>query len=129
MEALPHQTRQAISEAQYGADAADARRAILPLQQKVGKAFYNKALGGINVDERVNQARADVGQSFAGAEQRTARALGGMGINPNSGRGRSEFSKTGLNYGRAISGASSAARRQADDDEFNRLGQAINTVR
>lgn len=127
-ETLPYQTERQIAEEVLAKNRANSAGAILPLQQRVGEAFYNEALDGINVDERVNQARADVGAGFAGAEKRTAAALGGMGVNPNSGRGRSEFAKTGLNYGRAISGASSQARRKADEDQFNRLDQAISTV-
>jgi len=110
---------------EYATDKAKYMKEGLGLQRPVRQKYFNEVNKGVDVNQRVNQASADVASGFAGAEQRTMRALSPYGINPNSARGRSALSTQGLNYGRALAGARTGARQNAEDETFNRRYQAL----
>ena len=124
MALMPFTKEAAIAQTQLAGQQAKETARVLPLIGKTARQYYKKALGGVDVDGRVNQARADVGSAFAGAEQRQGAIMAGFGINPNSGRGRSELAKTGLEFGRTLAGASTAARTAAEEEEYRRLKDA-----
>lgn len=124
LELMPYTKDTAIAQTKLAGQQASEMSRLVPIQGKVARKYFNSALGGVDVNKRVNEARADVGSAFAGAEQRQAAVMGGYGINPNSGRARSEFSKTGLAYGKALAGASTAARTAAEAEEYQRLKDA-----
>lgn len=124
MALMPYTKEAAIAQTQLAGQQAQERAKVLPLIGETAGEYYKKALGGVDIDQRVNQARADVGSAFAGAEQRQGAILAGYGINPNSGRGRSELAKTGLAFGRTLAGASTAARTAAEEEEYKRLREA-----
>ena len=60
------------------------------------------------------QAGADVTRSYNAAQEQNARALGAMGINPNSGRFSGLANETALSQARDTAGAMNKARRDTE---------------
>jgi len=113
--------------AQYGyeTDKYKYDKAGIALRTPVRDKYFAEVDKGVDVNEKVNQASGDVAAGFAGAEQRTARNLAKYGINPNSGRGKNEFSQTGLQYGKTLAGARTGARTAAEEETFRRRREAM----
>lgn len=100
----------------------------LSLRQPVTKAYYNEVMNGVDEKQRMNEASGEVGNAFASASDMTARNLSRYGINPNSARAKSEFSKTGLQYASALGGARNMARDEARKEKFRRYSDAVGKV-
>ncbi len=142
MEAMPYQTQQAISESKYATQAADSASSLLPdqtalrsalnqetlsniaLRQPVTAKYYDEALNGIDVGQRMNQASADVAGALKNATSDSIRNMSRYGINPNSGRGKSALSENSLSAANMEVGARQAARSSAETENFNRLSDA-----
>lgn len=93
-------------------------------QATVARQAYNDAMNGIDVNNEVSMARADVANSFAGATSSMNRDLARSGAN-TSGAGY-QNAMAGLARDRAKSMASgmTSARANADDRQFTRRTMA-----
>ncbi|WP_300456616.1 hypothetical protein [Desulfobacula sp.] len=115
---LPQQTAFA------SATMAD-QTAAMKEKAPVRSAFYQEALNGVDVEGRANKAAADAAQAFMGSQATLGRDSSRMGINPNSGRFAAMSNANALNRAKAISGARTAARTNAEQENFGRLTNAM----
>ena len=97
----------------------------IALRKPVTSKFYDEVLKGVDVDERVNLARADVESAYAGAESNARRWASGMGINPASKSYSAGLMSLAKEKAAAKVGATSLARRQAEEENFARLSSAV----
>ena len=122
---LPAYQKAAQADYDLSYDTSQYGRQKIAGQTPIMNRYFDEVNKGIDVGGRVNEASADVASSWKGANQRTNMALEGMGIDPSSNRGRDAFSKSNMEYGRQQTSARQAARRQAEDEDFNRMSTAI----
>lgn len=87
----------------------------------VADRFYDTALRGVDVEGRLQTATADVSQGFTQAQQQTARMAGRYGVSPRA----ADFTTSGLEQAKAIAGARTATRRDADRENFSMLQSAM----
>ena len=121
MELIPQET--AFQSAQL-----QAATGLLP-QQTAGKsAFYQDAMEGVDVNQRADQAQADVAQAFSGTMESANRELARMGVNPNSGAFAAQKKTDSLAQAKAIGGARTTARTGAEQENFGRLQTAFGGV-
>ncbi len=80
----------------------------------------------IDVNQRVGEAVTATEQQFAGAEAARRRNLGRMGINPNSGRYSGMERSAALGKALARTNSANTARKVARDEQFSRVGNALN---
>lgn len=125
MELLPHQTD--YQKGQYALGMAKDKSALslLPQQTKVASVFYDEALDGVDVNARADQAQADVANAFAGTTEETNRSLARMGVAPGSGRQTTATTSNAIAKAKAIGGARTSARTQAEQENFGRLQSAF----
>ncbi|HPQ03516.1 MAG TPA: hypothetical protein PK183_09530 [Bacillota bacterium] len=97
----------------------------IALRKPVTSKFYDEVLKGVDVDERVNLARADVESAYAGAESNARRWASSMGINPASKSYSAGLMSLAKEKAAAKVGATSLARRQAEEENFARLSSAV----
>lgn len=97
----------------------------IALRKPVTSKFYDEVLKGVDVDERVNLARADVESAYAGAESNARRWASSMGINPASKSYSAGLMSLAKEKAAAKVGATSLARRQAEEENFARLSGAV----
>lgn len=103
----------------------DEQTTNIGLRKPVTSKFYDEVLKGVDVDERVNLARADVESAYAGAESNARRWASGMGINPASKSYSAGLMSLAKEKAAAKVGATSLARRQAEEENFARLSGAV----
>jgi hypothetical protein len=103
----------------------DEQQENIALRKPVTSKFYDEVLKGVDVDERVNLARADVESAYAGAESNARRWASGMGINPASKSYSAGLMSLAKEKAAAKVGATSLARRQAEEENFARLSGAV----
>lgn len=103
----------------------DEQQENIALRKPVTSKFYDEVLKGVDVDERVNLARADVESAYAGAESNARRWASGMGINPASKSYSAGLMSLAKEKAAAKVGATSLARRQAEGENFARLSGAV----
>lgn len=80
-------------------------------------------------DTAAGQATADVEQAFANAEGGLARNMGRYGINPNSGAAAASANQIALAKATGIAGATTAARRYADQTSWAKRADVANLGR
>lgn len=83
--------------------------------------FFSEALEGVDVNERMGFAQADVAQGFASAEGTARRNAAKMGRNPAN----INFGDMATDRAKAIGFAKTKARTGAEDDNWNRLRSAM----
>jgi len=91
-----------------------------PEAKAATQEYYKEVLRAAEpefVEGRVKQARADIGEAFAGEEGRLRRGLGRMGIDPTSARGREALKTRGLERAKGIGLAETQARRAAEAEK------------
>ena len=121
----------------------DAAASLIPLETETAKlgledrmktikerspvvsAFYEDAMSGVDVEQRVGEARAGVMQGFANANDQTTRQLSRMGIDPSSGKGLQAFANQGIAKATALAGAGTFAKTQAEAENFQRKTTAV----
>jgi magnesium-transporting ATPase (P-type) len=101
-----------------------AERELLPQRTATTKEFLTQALEGVNKDERVARAAADVELSYKGLPGRLSREAARLGIDPSSGAFTSQLTGIGLNLARDKAFAKTQAKTQAEQENFSRLGAA-----
>ena len=82
-------------------------------------AMYEDAMS-VDVDKRVAEARTGVMQDFSKVEEQTKRSMSRMGVDPTSGAAAESFKTGGLQKSMALAGVSTAARRQAENESFEK---------
>lgn len=87
--------------------------------------FFQEALEGIDPNEKMRLAQADVAQGFAGAEGTARRGAARMGLNPAN----IDFGKLATGRAKAIGLARTTARTRAKDESFQRLQSAVSLGR
>ena len=100
----------------------EAMRAQLGGAPQAIEQFYGAS--DVDIGDRMGQAQADVTQQFGMAQGQLDRSLGRMGVTPGSGRSIGMQKDFALNRAKGIAGARTTARRQGEDDRYNRLGAA-----
>lgn len=98
---------------------------MLDNQTKIAPKYFDEAMKGVNVGERVSLARADVESEYANAEKNMRRMASTTGINPASNRYLSGLADLSREKAAAKVGATSLARRQAEEENFLRLSNAM----
>ena len=98
---------------------------LIPKQAGLMSKYFDEAMKGVNVGERVSLARADVESEYANAEKNMRRMASTMGINPASNRYLSGLADLSREKAAAKVGATSLARRQAEEENFRRLSGAM----
>lgn len=107
----------------YG-QTLDSMSQLLPKQTEAGSKFLSAATKGVDVNERMALASADVGNAFRDARATTARANARMGVNPNSGRFQGIMAALDTQQAAQMAGARTQARVGAEQENFSRLGAA-----
>jgi len=116
-ELLPGQTELAKTQI---SDTMAGIKERAPVRTK----FFKEAAEGVDVNERMNLAQADVAQGFAGAEGIVRRNAARMGRNPTN----IDFGDMATNRAKAIGFARTKARTGAEDESWNRLRGAMAVV-
>jgi len=116
-ELLPGQTELAKTQI---SDAMSAIKERAPVRTK----FFQEAAEGVDANERMNLAQADVAQGFASAEGIARRNAAKMGRNPAN----IDFSEMATDRAKAIGFARTKARTSAEEESWNRLRGAMTTV-
>ena len=82
-------------------------------------------MNGVDVNQRVSDASADVMQSFQNSNSIARRNAGRMGINPNSGRFAETIKAGALDRATSVAGAKTQARSLAELENYGRLQTAV----
>ena len=118
-ELMPYRTevsKQALTSIQ---DELSASRPVV-------SKFYEEALHGVNVDNRMAQAGADVAQGFDASIGQMNRNMSRMGVNANNPDVMTDsMSKFGMARAKASAAAMTGARTNAENENFSRLAQGM----
>ena len=101
-----------------------AAQTLLPQQTTALTNFMNAAAKGVDVNERMALAQADVANAWQGTQAATNRALARMGVNPNSGRFAGVQAVQDATKAEQMAGARTQARVGAEEENYKRLAQA-----
>ncbi|MFA7188692.1 MAG: hypothetical protein WC117_01240 [Sphaerochaetaceae bacterium] len=116
---LPYQTDLAKTKM---ADTTQAISEYAPIRSE----YTSQALNGVDIGDRMTQAKADVASAFANQTSATNRDMSRMGINPNSGRYADQSRLNATNQAKATASAATTARTTAEDENYTRLKDATN---
>jgi len=87
--------------------------------------FYEEAMNGVNVQNRMAEAGADVAQGFDASMGAMGRNMSRMGVGANSVAAMDQMNMAGTARAKATAGAQTQARNQAENENFGRLGTAM----
>jgi len=91
----------------------------------IAEKFYNEAETGVDVNRRMDEAKAEVINATKLGEQMRRREASRYGINPNSTAFGKALTADSLETAKGIAGARTAARNQAEAENFGRLQTAL----
>lgn len=97
----------------------------LQRSEPVEQAFYEEALQGISIEDRMNAAGADVQQAYDATKPQMQRDMSRMGLRPDSGRFTDAMAKMSYNRARDIAFARTNARRLGQAENLGRLSTAM----
>ncbi len=97
---------------------------LLPQQTEAAQKFLTASINGVDVNERMALATADVANAWKDAQGATARAAARMGVNPNSGRFRGIQADLDTRKAAQLAGARTQARVGAEQENHDRLTKA-----
>ena len=134
---LPYMTDSTREQLQYQTEAAARNRELLPAatalnnaelegQKPVAEKFYQEALGGVNVGDRMDSASNEVKAAAKLGESMRRREASRYGIDPGSTTFGNAVNKSALDTSRSIAGARTGAKERAEQENFSRLGVALN---
>lgn len=110
--------------------------ALTPLKTETAKTLLGSsnelltmAGKGINVNDRIGEAGADMAQGYGQARSIMTRDAVRSGIDQNSSQYRRMVNTLNLDRAKSMGGAMTSARRDAEDEQFNKMQSAISTVR
>jgi hypothetical protein len=87
----------------------------------VREKFLSEATKGVNINDRMGQATADVAQSFKDAGMQTQRGLSRMGVTPSASATAANMNATNLARAKANAGGRGLSRVGAEKENFSRL--------
>jgi hypothetical protein len=99
----------------------------LQRSEPIEQQFYDQARQGLNIQDRMAAAQADVQQGYDVATPQMERQFSRMGLAPASGKFTDAMANMTYSKARDIAFARTNARRQAEDVNFGRLGSAMQT--
>lgn len=109
----------------------EAAQGLLPQEtelykQQMGatKRFLDTSAQGVNVNERMGLAKADVASAWKNTNEATARANARIGVNPNSGRYQGIQAALGTQQAAQTAKAATGARVSAEQENYDRLAKA-----
>ena len=108
----------------YEIAAAESNKELLPFITEASKEFMTQAIEGIDIDERREQAEAEVVGAFDKVPGAMRRSVAQYGIDPSSQRFMTDIKRMGIDEAKAISGARTEAGRSGELEQFNRLAVA-----
>lgn len=94
--------------------------------RNIDEQFLKESQEGLDLNQEMGRAQADVAQSFKGAVSNMLRDSARMGVNPNSGKFASSMGQLARDKALATAGARTNAYSQGRDTNYNRLGNAVN---
>jgi len=124
-ELMPGEVALAKEQNALSLEKAGSQRELLPQQTNIAKSYYDEVLGGVNVGEKMGMARSDVQQATSLTEGERRREFSRMGVDPSSPAFASLRSGDLREKAKLMVGASTLARRGAEDDQFTRLRTAM----
>lgn len=133
---LPYMTDSTREQLQYQTEAAAANRELIPAatalnkkelegQLPVAEKYYREALEGVDVGERMDSASTEVKAAAKLGESMRRREASRYGIDPGSTTFGNAVNKAALDTARGISGARTGAKERAEQENFQRLGLAL----
>lgn len=122
---IPQQTE--LAKSQMGLESAqiDEQMKNIEYRSGVSEKYYDEVMNGVDIDEKVGLARADVEQAYSGAEANARRWASSLGINPASKKYGAGLMSLAKEKAAAKVGATSLARRTAEEENFARLSGAM----
>jgi len=123
-----------VSKEQLNTQMAQQKAAqqLLPQQteaasKRLGLAnnYFQNVDEGINIPERMNQAGAEVQQSFKNANKTNALNVSSFGLDPNSGKFMSQARENANAEATGVAAARTAAKNQAQQEDFARKTTAL----
>jgi len=134
---LPYMTESTKEQLQYQTEASAANRRLLPGatelaetelagQKPVAEEYYRQALEGVNIEDRMDSASNEVKAAAKLGESMRRREASRYGIDPGSTTFGNAVNKAALDTSRGIAGARTGAKERAEQENFQRLGLAIN---
>ena len=129
MELLPGQVENEKKRMDYENVLFEAGKDELTMAKPVMAEYYKQALNGINPDDKVNQARADVASTFKEGEAQMRREGARLGLDPNSAKFQNAMNARGMDQARATAGAMTTTRNAVEDENFRRLSGAASAFK
>lgn len=115
---LPSYTDSTISTNELTSATNRGALSLLPKRIEASNKFIDESLNGVNVNQRMNEASTDTATAFAKTNAARDRSMARMGVTPGSGA----FQDTSTANARAEVAARGNARRNAQDENYRRLG-------
>jgi hypothetical protein len=120
----------------YELEAIKANREILPLITEASKTtlglqadptreFYRQAQEGVDVQRRMDEAGAEVVSAAGLGQQMRRREISRYGIDPSSTAFAGATNLANIATARGVAGARTTAQRQAEQEQFSRLGFSL----
>jgi hypothetical protein len=97
---------------------------LLPGQTEAAQKFLAQSVNGVDVNERMGLAKADVAGAWKNVQEQNARENARMGVNPNSGRFQGVQAALGTQQASQTAGAMTQARVGAEQENYDRLLKA-----
>lgn len=113
-ELLPYETT-------YSKNKLQDQISTMGMTQPLKTNFFQQASQGKDVQGQMALAQADVAKGFRDTQAATSRAMGRMGVNPDSGRFAGVNASNDLAKAAAVAGARTQARVSTEDENFKRL--------
>lgn len=124
---LPQQEKVASETLGLTSEQIAAQRKLLPAQtaaQESRLGLYNTTLAdinkGIDVTGRMDQAGAEAQHAYKNADTARRIEISSFGLDPSAGRYASQNRAAGLAEAGAVAGARTAAKNQAETEDFQR---------
>lgn len=117
---LPYQTDAAKYGAKLSTAQSKAGLQIVPLRTNLAKTFLKDVNAGIDVNDRMDRAQADVQHGFQLANEAQRKDISSYGLDPSAGRYASQNRATEMAQAAGVAGARTKARTNAETEDFER---------
>ena len=117
------------SELEYLQNVLNAKQETLEGETEVRKGFLDSVNKEIDVGERMDEAQAGVQHGFKLADKERTMDLQSFGLDPSSGRYASTDRAISIAKSTGIAGARTAAKNQAEDEDFRRKSTGLQLLR
>lgn len=102
----------------YQASMNDGQNSLVPQRVAATGKFIDESMKGKSVVGAMNEASADVGMAYKGAQDARRRNMSRMGVMPSL----NSMGDNSLDMARLNVGARASARRTTEDDNYRKLG-------